>query len=245
VPRRKNKDNAKRAYRPHPAEVHFKEEEFSNCQKVVEIIPRNKTQYDYLEALRDEENYIIFALGPAGTGKTKIATEYAIEQYQLGNVDKIIITRPAVSVDEEHGFLPGGLLEKMAPWVIPIMDVFKEHFGVPALEKMLRNEVIEVSPLAYTRGRTFKNAIVIADEMQNATTSQMMMLLTRIGDGSKMVVTGDLAQHDRGYEENGLKDFVRRLDTRGSDSIEIIEFQRSDVVRHPVVQEVLEIYGED
>ena len=243
-----NRDNAKRAYRPQQhrqfVDMLNEKEEFYE-QKTIDIVPRNRAQYDYLEALRDETNHIVFALGPAGTGKTKLATEYAIEQYQLGNVSKIIITRPAVSVDEQHGYLPGTIIEKMAPWVVPIIDVFKEHFSVAEVEKMLRTEVIDICPLAFARGRTFKNAIILADEMQNATPSQMLMLLTRIGEGSCMIVTGDLAQHDRGFEENGLKDFVQRLEDRGSECIKTVFFSKTDIVRHPVVQEVLEIYGQD
>lgn len=244
---RNKRDNARKAYRPTPRQFSdtFDHEEQSEYKKpIVSITPRNRNQHEYLEALHDHENHIVFALGPAGTGKSMIATQYAIEQYQLGNVKKIIITRPAVSVDEEHGFLKGSLIEKMDPWTRPLTDIFKEVFGTPTVEKMLRTEVIEISPLAYMRGRTFKDAIILADEMQNATPSQMKMLLTRIGEGSKMIVTGDLQQHDRGFEENGLKDFIERLG-HASQNIDVIEFTRADVVRHPVVQEVLEIYGEE
>jgi phosphate starvation-inducible PhoH-like protein len=214
--------------------------------KKVEILPRNIAQEEYLENLQDERKALIFAMGPAGTGKTLIATLFAIQEYQDGNCDKIIITRPAVSVDEQHGFLPGTLIEKMAPWVIPIMDIFKEIFSVKVLEKMIQDEVVEIAPLAYMRGRTLKNAIILADEMQNATPSQMKMLLTRIGDNSRIVITGDLNQHDRGFEANGLKDFVQRLTRNGSgDRIAVCQFAACDVERHPVIEEVLRIYGED
>ena len=213
--------------------------------KKVDIIPRNLAQEEYLEHLQDSDKAIIFAMGPAGTGKTLIATLFAIQEYQLGNCDKIIITRPAVSVDEQHGFLPGTLIEKMAPWVIPIMDIFKEIFSVKYIEKMIEEEIIEIAPLAYMRGRTLKNAIVLADEMQNATPNQMKMLLTRIGENSRIIVTGDLNQHDRGFESNGLKDFIQRLKGNRSGSIAVCEFAKTDVERHPVIEEILRVYGDE
>jgi phosphate starvation-inducible protein PhoH and related proteins len=219
---------------------------YSKASKTrVELIPRNIAQERYLNALTDDDKYIVFAMGPAGTGKTLLATQYAIKSLKEGNIKKIIITRPAVSVDEQHGFLPGSLIEKMAPWVIPIMDVFKEYYHPSQIEKMLKDEVIEIAPLAYMRGRTMKNAIVLFDEAQNATPNQMKMLLTRIGDNSKFVITGDIHQHDRGFEQNGLKDFVERLEARDSDSIGIIHFDKQDVERHPVIEEILDIYGTD
>ena len=174
-----------------------------------------------------------------------LAVQVGIKLFQEGIVDKLIVTRPAVSVDEDLGFLPGTLNEKMAPWTRPIFDVLGEYYQAKDIAKMLEEGVIEISPLAYMRGRTFKNSFIIADEMQNATDSQMKMLLTRIGDGSKLVVTGDLNQHDRGYESNGLKMFMERLLERGSERIKIVNFDRGDVERHPVVEEVLRIYGEE
>lgn len=214
-------------------------------KKRVELIPRNIAQEDYIETLCNPSNYVIFAMGPAGCGKTLLATQWAIQQLQTGEATKIIITRPAVSVDEQHGFLPGSLVEKMAPWVLPIMDVFKEHYSPAQVEKMVLDEIIEIAPLAYMRGRTFKNAIILFDEAQNATPNQMKMVLTRIGEGSRMVITGDLKQHDRGFEENGLKDFVERLTARGSNSIAVCEFAAGDVERHPVIEEILGIYGDE
>ena len=136
----------------------------------------------------------------------------------------------------------------MAPWTRPIFDIFEKHFTVDQITMMLENNVIEISPLAYMRGRTFENAWIIADEMQNATKSQMKMLLTRIGNGAKMIVTGDLKQHDRGFSENGLSDFmdlVRRYEHANLKHIAISRFDMMDVERHPAVVEVLKIYGED
>ena len=212
------------------------------------ILPRNIAQEDYLYQLANPDNNIVFAIGPAGTGKTLLCTQMGIKAFMEREVKKIVITRPAVSVDEQHGFLPGDLNEKMAPWTRPIFDIFEKHFTVDQITMMLENNVIEISPLAYMRGRTFENAWIIADEMQNATKSQMKMLLTRIGNGAKMIVTGDLKQHDRGFSENGLSDFmdlVRRYEHANLKHIAISRFDMMDVERHPAVVEVLKIYGED
>ena len=213
--------------------------------KHVEIIPRSLAQEDYVAMLDDDRQHIVFAMGPAGTGKTLLGVLAAIDAMKSGACDKLVITRPAVSVDEQHGFLPGTLVEKMAPWTRPIFDVMEEYWSPQQIESMIADNTIEIAPLAYMRGRTFKNAWIIADEMQNATPSQMKMLLTRIGENSKIVVTGDLAQHDRGYENNGLKDFVQLLERRGSRMIGVVEFSREDVERHEAVTEVLDIYGDE
>ena len=210
----------------------------------VNIVPRNLSQETYLELLKNPRKYITFAIGPAGTGKTMLAVQMAIKLFKEGSISKIIVTRPAVSVDEEHGFLPGTLNQKMEPWTRPIFDVFEEYYHPKEIQEMLEDGVIEISPLAYMRGRTFKNAFVIADEMQNATPSQMKMLLTRLGDNSRMVVTGDLNQADR-PRENGLLEFCE-LYGQGGDyrMIAMARFETKDVERHPVVREVLKIYKE-
>jgi phosphate starvation-inducible PhoH-like protein len=210
----------------------------------VEIIPRNLSQETYVELLKNPKKYIVFAIGPAGTGKTMLGVQMAIKHLKEGVIKKIIITRPAVSVDEEHGFLPGTLNQKMEPWTRPIMDVFEDYYHPKEITEMLEDGVIEISPLAYMRGRTFKNAFVVADEMQNATPSQMKMLLTRLGDGSRMVVTGDLNQADR-PSENGLLEFCN-LYGQGGDyrMIALARFESRDIERHPVVREVLSIYKE-
>lgn len=216
--------------------------EIRHRERQVRIVPRNIHQDDLLGMLEDPNKHIVFAMGPAGTGKTLISTLYAIRALKLNHCDKIIITRPAVSVDEQHGFLPGGLVEKMAPWVLPIMDIFQEYYSPAQIEHMIEEGVIEIAPLAYMRGRTFRNSIILADEMQNATDSQMKMLLTRVGEGSKLIVNGDLAQFDRGYESNGLKVFTEKMKLIGSDLIAVMEFGNGDIERHPVVDEVLRIY---
>jgi phosphate starvation-inducible PhoH-like protein len=209
----------------------------------VKILPRNRNQETYVLALLDESKDIVFGIGPAGTGKTLLAVQVAVKKFKEGAVDKIIVTRPAVSVDEDLGFLPGTLEEKMAPWTRPIFDVFREHFYANEIESMIKEGVIEISPLAYMRGRTFKDAYIIADEMQNATPNQMKMLLTRIGTNSKMVVTGDLAQADR-LKDNGLLDFVKHLEKSSSSRISTVTFHKGDIERHEAVKEVLEIYGD-
>ena len=214
-------------------------------QKHVQIIPKNLLQEDYLEMLDDANKAIVFAMGPAGTGKTMLGVLAAIDAMNNRQCDKIVITRPAVSVDEQHGFLPGTLVEKMAPWTRPIFDVMEEYWSPKEIENMIEENVIEIAPLAYMRGRTFKDAWIVADEMQNATPSQMKMLLTRIGNNSKIVVTGDLNQHDRGFEPNGLKDFVELLKTRNNKMISVVEFTKNEVERHPAVSAVLDIYGDD
>ena len=212
-------------------------------QRVI-INARNANQKSYLSKLYSESTSIVLAIGPAGTGKTMLAVQYGIKLFQEGVVDKIVVTRPAVSVDEDLGFLPGTLNEKMAPWTRPIFDVFSEYYQTKDIAKMLEDGTIEISPLAYMRGRTFKNAYIIADECQNTTVNQMKMLLTRLGEGSKMVVTGDLAQADR-LSDNGLIDFCNLLEQKEYlEHIDIIRFDHKDIERHNAVKEVLAVYGE-
>lgn len=212
-------------------------------EKPVIIKPRNLKQQYMLSLLENPNKHITFATGPAGTGKTLLSTLHAIRSLKEGSVRKLVITRPAVSVDEQHGFLPGTMVEKMSPWTRPMFDVFEEYYSSGELSYMIKENIIEIAPLAYMRGRTFKNSIIIADEMQNATDNQMKMLLTRIGDNSKLIVTGDLDQHDRGYQDNGLKKFTDRLAKKNSKMIGTVEFSKSEIERHPVVTEVLSLYA--
>jgi|SRR6056300_169856 phosphate starvation-inducible PhoH-like protein len=209
----------------------------------VSIIPKNVNQETYMLDLLNPSRDIVIGVGPAGTGKTMLAVQVAIKLFKEKVVDKIIVTRPVVSVDEDIGFLPGTLEEKMAPWTIPIFDVFKMYYNTNDIRNMMYEGIIEMAPLAYMRGRTFKKSIIVADEMQNASANQMKMLLTRIGDRSKIVVTGDLEQTDR-PNRNGLSDFVNRFPhKKQSDRISMVHFNYKDVVRHRVVSEVLDIYN--
>jgi phosphate starvation-inducible PhoH-like protein len=205
--------------------------------------PKNSSQEEYVRKLKIKQRKIIVATGPAGTGKTLFATEFGIKNFFMNNVEKIIFTRPSVSVDEDLGYLPGTLEEKMAPWVRPIYDILYRFIHPKEVTQLLEDKTIEIAPLGYMRGRTFKNAWIIADEMQNSTVAQMKMLLTRLGENSRLVITGDLDQHDRKEGINGLEDFLDKFKGKRSSSITSIEFQRDDIQREEVVKEVLDIYS--
>ena len=212
--------------------------------KNVNILPRNRNQETYVLSLLDPSKDIVFGIGPAGTGKTLLAVQVAVKLFKEGAIDKIIVTRPAVSVDEDLGFLPGTLEQKMAPWTRPIFDVLKEYFNAAEITGMIQEGIIEISPLAYMRGRTFKNSLILADEMQNATPNQMKMLLTRLGEGSMMAVTGDLNQADR-LKDNGLIDFTKLLETSNQSCLDVVQFDQGDIERHAAVKAVLQVYGDE
>jgi phosphate starvation-inducible PhoH-like protein len=207
--------------------------------------PKTNSQDIYASMLKAKNKKIILATGPAGTGKTLFATEYGVRYFLLGTYEKLIFTRPSVSVDEELGFLPGTMEEKMAPWVRPIYDVLYQFMSPKDVTVLMEEKVIEIAPLGYMRGRTFKNCWIVADEMQNSTISQMKMLLTRLGENSRLVITGDLEQYDRPNETNGLEDFLDKFKGKRSSSIGSFEFNRSDIQREEVVKEILDIYGGD
>jgi phosphate starvation-inducible PhoH-like protein len=205
--------------------------------------PKNFSQERYVGLLKQKSKKIVVATGPAGTGKTLFATEFGVRNFLLGVYEKLIFTRPSVSVDEDLGYLPGTLEEKMAPWVRPIYDILYQFISPKEVTALMEDKVIEIAPLGYMRGRTFKNCWIVADEMQNSTISQMKMLLTRLGENSRLVITGDLEQYDRQNELNGLDDFLNKFRGKRSTSISSFEFQRSDIQREDVVKEVLDIYG--
>jgi phosphate starvation-inducible protein PhoH and related proteins len=213
----------------------------------VQLIPKSLKQEEYIELLNDSSRMIVFATGPAGTGKTMLAMLAAIKAFKEGHVSKLVLTRPAVGVDDEkHGFLPGDINQKMEPWTRPLFDVMHEYWSPKETARMLEEQIIEISPLAFMRGRTFKHSWIVADEMQNATPGQMKMLLTRLGEGSKMVVTGDTRQADRKDADNGLLNFKGLVESYSrSRYISGVEFGSKDIQRHPAVAEVLRIYGED
>jgi phosphate starvation-inducible PhoH-like protein len=215
-------------------------------KKAVHIVPRNENQEEYLELLMDEELSIVIATGPAGTGKTLLAMQAAIKALKERRIDKIVVTRPAVGVeDEKHGFLPGSLTQKMEPWTKPLFDVLHDYYSPRETAQMIVDEVIEICPLAFMRGRNFHNCYVIFDEAQNSTVNQIKMAMTRVGQNTKMVITGDLQQQDKQFRaDNGLGDFLERIRASNPLYISSVTFDRKDVQRHPVVAEVLKLYGE-
>ena len=204
------------------------------------ISPRSPTQADYLAALDSHE--LVFGLGPAGTGKTYLAVAKAVQLLLQGEVDRIILSRPAVEAGERLGFLPGDLQEKINPYLRPLYDALYDMLPAEQVANRLASGEIEVAPLAFMRGRTLSNAVVILDEAQNTTPMQMKMFLTRLGEGSRMAVTGDLSQGDlpRGAK-SGLSDAVTLL--AGVPGVTAIRFTDSDVVRHPLVTRVVKAYN--
>ena len=210
--------------------------------------PRTSNQKTYVNYLRDPTNKIVLGVGPAGSGKTLFACNVAVEELRKGAIQKIILTRPAVTVEEELGFLPGTLIKKMDPWTRPLFDILLEFYSQKDIDTMLHGGTIEISPLAYMRGRTFKRAFIIADEMQNSSPNQMIMLTTRIGDHSKMVITGDLLQGDRG-NNNGLADLLNKIkkydpvNAEKEPGIRFVEMKNSDIQRSPIVSKIVDIYN--
>lgn len=188
---------------------------------------------------------ITIVSGPAGTGKTYVTASMAAEMLAAGEIERIVITRPMVACGEDMGFLPGEMEEKYAPWVAPIMDVLEEKLGKGKVKYLLKAGQIVLSPMQFMRGASMKNSFVICDEAQNITPSQMKMFLTRLGEGSKMVIDGDLRQSDlkdsRGVEQiSGLADAAKRL--RSIPEVGFVEFERSDIVRHGLTRKILEVY---
>lgn len=212
--------------------------------------PRNEAQARYLkllENLAEDSAPIVIGTGSSGSGKTAFAVHVAARKLVAGEIGKIILTRPTVSVDEEIGFLPGNVEEKMDPWMRPIYDVLYLYFSPAKVQALMAKQIIEICPLAFLRGRTFEGAFIIADEFQNSTVSQMLALLTRIGNDSKMVITGDPLQHDRGFEVNGLLDLIQRVrgrpDVGLASDIQVVEFKPEDVQRHAVIRKILKLYS--
>lgn len=210
----------------------------------IELRPKSLAQEQLILSLLDSQTPITIAVGPAGTGKSYLAILAALKALRTGQCQRIVLTRPAVGVeDEKHGFLPGDLNKKMEPWTRPLLDIIKEFYTAKEVAAMIEDETIEISPLAFMRGRTFKNAWIVADEMQNATPNQVKMLLTRIGENSKIIVTGDVEQTDKNNSNNGLMDICTRLQRNPANGLRVCELGARDVQRHPIIGTVLKIYS--
>lgn len=212
----------------------------SNAQKFPTLVAQSYRQEDYIEAIQTKD--VVFALGSAGSGKSYVATHYAAEQLYYKKIDKIILTRPVVEAcGEELGFLPGDLIEgKMMPYLAPYMETLNELLGKTFVEYCLKVGTIEPVPLAFMRGRSFKNCLILADEMQSASAMQLKLILTRIGEGTKLLINGDLAQRDIEHMK-GLEDAIGTL--RHLEEVSVIQFTNDDCVRSGLCRKILRAYG--
>jgi phosphate starvation-inducible PhoH-like protein len=206
------------------------------------VRPKTPGQKHYVEAIRDHD--LCFGIGPAGTGKTFLAVAAAVHQLKIGAVQRVVLARPAVEAGERLGFLPGDIQEKVNPYLRPLLDALHDMLDFGTIRRFMENDVIEISPLAFMRGRTLNNSVILLDEAQNTTRGQMKMFLTRMGHGSRMVITGDTTQIDLpDPTESGLIDAVRRL--KRVPGVGIAQLDGQDVVRHRLVQRIVEAYGEE
>jgi len=210
----------------------------ASAKKTSGIVPRTDNQGKLLQALTSSSQ--VFILGPAGTGKTYVTATYAADQYTLKEVDKIVVTRPHVAVGKELGFLKGDLHEKTMPWALPVLDVLEKHLGKGAVETGIKNGNIEMAPLALMRGRSFDNAFIIVDEAQNITTHELKMLLTRVGEGSTIVLNGDAQQSDL-KEADGLSKVIHLAKKHMLD-VPIIEFGVDDIVRSGICADWVKVF---
>jgi phosphate starvation-inducible protein PhoH and related proteins len=211
----------------------------SKSRRGESIQPRTLNQKNYVLAI--ENHSLTFGIGPAGTGKTYLAAVTAVKALQNRKVERLVLTRPAVEAGEKLGFLPGDLQQKIDPYLRPLYDALNEMIGAEKVPQMIEKGIIEIAPLAYMRGRTLSNAFIIVDEAQNTTTAQMKMILTRLGQNSRMVVTGDITQTDLPrHQTSGLVAAQRIL--KNVEGIAFTHFTRADVVRHPLVQKIIEAY---
>lgn len=212
-----------------------------SSRKRLKIEARSPKQREYIRAIREHD--ITFGMGSAGTGKTFLAALLAVQHLTDGDVDKIVICRPAVTAGgEELGFLPGGIQDKMDPYIQPIFDAFRTYWRPETIKQHLADGVIEIVPLAYMRGRSFNNSFIIADEMQNATPDNLLMLMTRLGEGSKIVITGDPIQSDiNGHSCFHIAEHVLRI----IPDVHFVHFSNADVVRHPTVEKILDAWPDN
>ena len=214
-------------------------------KRPIDLIPKSRGQERLVVSLLSDTTDITVAVGPAGTGKTYLAMQAAVKALRAGRVDRLVLTRPAVGVeDERHGFLPGDLVSKMEPWTRPLLDVLREYYHPREISRMLDEQTIEISPLAYMRGRTFKSSWIVADEMQNATPAQVKMLISRIGQDSRIAITGDVEQADRQAGDNGLRDLCQRLTDHPIAGIDLVILSARDTQRHPLINSILALYQE-
>jgi len=229
--------------------LHMRKEKRKLFDNIV-YTPKTINQNKYVEYLNDDNIDMIIAVGPAGTGKTLFACLKAITQLRNNEIQKLVVTRPVVTVEEDIGFLPGNIVKKMDPWTRPIFDLFLEFFSKNELDTYVNSNTIEISPLAFMRGRTFKNSIIIADEMQNSSPNQMKMLTTRIGINSKMIITGDLNQTDIS-NNNGLEDLINRINKYNNYNnnslhrIKIVTFEKEEIERSEIVKNIIDLYEYD
>lgn len=223
--------------------INFNQSNPQRQRKPVTLIPKTVNQENYILSLVDSNVDVVIAGGPAGTGKTFLATLAAIQAYRNKEVSRIVICRPAVSIEgEEHGFLPGDLAAKLAPWVRPVLDTLREFYAIKEIESMIAEEVIEFAPIGMIRGRNFKDTFLILDEAQNASPLQLKSLMTRIGKGSKFVINGDVEQADRPDNNNGLMDLLRRIKENPIKGVDVCEFDQRDIQRHRLVGEFINLY---
>lgn len=210
------------------------------ASRAVEYAPKTPRQQIAFDLLTKKDVAYTFITGPAGTGKTMLACHVAADAIARGTASRIVVTRPAVSAGEDHGFLPGSIDEKMDPWIRTLTNPLEERFGISA-STLARDGVLEICPLAYMRGRTFKDSVVILDEAQNASAMQLKMCMTRLGEGSRMIVTGDPAQSD--LEHAALARLVDRLmAARALEHVQLARFENSDILRHPAIGEILSFF---
>ncbi len=220
-------------------DFHINKEKIITTAKGNVIFPKTINQEKYVRAIK--ANDLVFGVGPAGTGKTYLAVLAAVAKFKKKEIKKIILTRPAVEAGESLGFLPGDLKEKVDPYLRPLYDALYEALGKETTEKYIENEIIEIAPLAYMRGRTLDNAYILLDEAQNTTDAQMKMFLTRLGMNAKMIVNGDISQID--LPNNKASGVVRALSIlKGIKGIEVVNFESLDVIRHPLVKKIIDRY---
>jgi phosphate starvation-inducible protein PhoH and related proteins len=214
--------------------------EVSTRKNIVSVSALNAGQKNVLRAIATEENSIVLISGTAGTGKTYCAVSWGVQQFLKGKYAKLVFSRPTVEAGESLGYLPGDFDMKIAPYMMPIFDVLEEYLPLAEIKRLVEDKKIQTFPLAYMRGSTFKNSFVLLDEAQNTTAKQMHLFLTRIGKGSKLVITGDPKQSDLG-ENNGFVDALDNLD--GIKGLEIVELEASSIVRHEIIASIDERYG--